>query len=87
MDCITLPEMLDYSVETIKAAWVLLRKEYPIIACTITSERTAMQYQVPTEGEIIKWIEETAHVDVSGKREESLRHQQRFQSPQSYISF
>ncbi|KAK6502950.1 hypothetical protein TWF481_007988 [Arthrobotrys musiformis] len=64
---VKLPAIPDYSVDAIKAAWVLLRKEYPIIACTITREQTGIQYQVPAEGEIIKWIKETVHIDVSGK--------------------
>ncbi|KAF3209125.1 hypothetical protein TWF106_011094 [Orbilia oligospora] len=70
---VTLPETSNYSIETIKAAWVLLRKKHPIIACTITSENTGMQYHIPAEeGEIIKWIEETVHVDVSGKTGKEL---------------
>ncbi|KAK6357169.1 hypothetical protein TWF718_001494 [Orbilia javanica] len=70
---VTLPGTLGYPVETIKAAWVQLRKEHPIIACTVTTENTGMEYQVPAGAdEIAKWVEETVHIDVSGKTGKEL---------------
>ncbi|KAK6514440.1 hypothetical protein TWF281_004641 [Arthrobotrys megalospora] len=64
---VVLPENSSYSVEDIKAAWVALRVEHPIIACTITEQKTGIQYRVPNEEELNQWVEETVHIDMSGK--------------------
>ncbi|EPS36389.1 hypothetical protein H072_10081 [Dactylellina haptotyla CBS 200.50] len=59
-----LPE-ITFSVEEIKAAWLVLRHTHPHIACTI--QDTGYCYQVPTEEDLEKWLDETVHVDNSGK--------------------
>ncbi|KAK6497307.1 hypothetical protein TWF506_004780 [Arthrobotrys conoides] len=65
--CLKLPSSFQYSVEEIKAAWISLRLENPVIACTIENEGTGMQYQVLTKDELAEWAEETVHIDRSGR--------------------
>ncbi|KAK6356043.1 hypothetical protein TWF718_000417 [Orbilia javanica] len=60
-----LPGNTNYSAEAVKAAWISARAESPVIACTVVNE--GMQYQVPTEDELIEWAEATVSIDRSGR--------------------
>ncbi|KAJ6259246.1 hypothetical protein Dda_6145 [Drechslerella dactyloides] len=60
----------ELSVEKVKDAWVALRYAHPILACKITG--TGFEYQVPTDDELQKWVEETIIVDNSGKTGQDL---------------
>ncbi|KAK6499973.1 hypothetical protein TWF481_010330 [Arthrobotrys musiformis] len=64
---IKLPAGVQYSVEEVKTAWMSLRMENPVIACTIEDHGRGIQYQVPTENELVEWAEETVHIDTSGR--------------------
>ncbi|KAK6527537.1 hypothetical protein TWF694_004520 [Orbilia ellipsospora] len=55
----------EISVEAIKTAWLALRYMHPSIACTI--QDTGLSYQVPTEKDLQRWLEETVHVNPSRK--------------------
>ncbi|KAF3910406.1 hypothetical protein ABW20_dc0103759 [Dactylellina cionopaga] len=55
------------TIEKVKDAWLALRYDHPVLACTIPSTGSGLQYQAVNSEGLKEWVEATVKIDYSGK--------------------